>query len=30
LTDRPAHFTALGRRHWEARRSVSTLRPVER
>ena len=31
LTDRPAHFAALGRRsHWEARRSVSTLRPVER
>ncbi len=31
LTDRPTYFAALGRRnHWEARRSVSTLRPVER
>ncbi|HWE68245.1 MAG TPA: TauD/TfdA family dioxygenase [Acidimicrobiales bacterium] len=31
LTDRPAHFQARGRRqHWEARRSVSTLPPVER
>jgi len=31
LTDRPAHFAALGRRsHWEARRSVSTLPAVER
>ncbi len=30
LTDRPAHFAALGRSHWEARRSVSSLRPVER
>jgi len=31
LTDRPAYFAALGRRsHWEARRSVSTLPPVQR
>jgi Taurine catabolism dioxygenase TauD, TfdA family len=31
LTDRPAHFAALGRRtHWEAKRSVSTLPAVER
>ena len=31
LSDRPAHFAAQGRRsHWEARRSVSTLPPVER
>jgi Taurine catabolism dioxygenase TauD, TfdA family len=31
LTDRPAHFAALGRRsHWEARRSVSTLPAVQR
>jgi hypothetical protein len=31
LTDRPKHFAALGRRsHWEARRSVSKLPPVER
>ena len=25
LTERPAHFAALGRSHWEERRSVSTL-----
>jgi hypothetical protein len=30
LTDRPAHFAALGRTHWEAKRSVSTLPAVER
>ena len=31
LSDRPAHFAALGRRsHWEARRSVSRLPAVER
>jgi hypothetical protein len=30
LTDRPAHFQALGRKHWEAKRSVSTLAPVEK
>jgi hypothetical protein len=31
LTDRPAHFAALAHRsHWEAQRSVSTLRSVER
>jgi Taurine catabolism dioxygenase TauD, TfdA family len=31
LTDRPPYFAALGRRsHWEARRSVSAVRPVER
>ena len=30
LTDRPAHFAALGRTHWEARRSVSTVPAVER
>jgi hypothetical protein len=30
LTDRPAHFAALGRTHWEAKRSVSTLPSVER
>jgi Taurine catabolism dioxygenase TauD, TfdA family len=30
LTDRPGHFRALGRAHWEAKRSVSTLRAVER
>jgi hypothetical protein len=30
LTDRPAHFGALGRQHWESRRSISTLPAVER
>ena len=30
LTDRPAHFAALGRTHWEAKRSVSTLPAVDR
>jgi hypothetical protein len=31
LTERPVYFAALGRRsHWEARRSVSHLPPVER
>ncbi len=30
LTDRPTHFAALGRSHWEAKRSVSTLPAVER
>ncbi len=30
LTDRPKHFAALGRTHWEAKRSVSTLPAVER
>jgi hypothetical protein len=30
LTDRPGHFRALGRSHWESRRSVSTLPAVER
>jgi hypothetical protein len=30
LTDRPGHFRALGRTHWEAKRSVSALTPVER
>jgi len=30
LSDRPGHFKALGRSHWEAKRSVSTLPPVER
>ena len=31
LSDRPAHFAALGRRsHWEAQRSVSRLPAVER
>jgi Taurine catabolism dioxygenase TauD, TfdA family len=30
LTDRPGHFAALGRTHWEAKRSVSTLPAVER
>jgi Taurine catabolism dioxygenase TauD, TfdA family len=31
LTDRPAHFAALGHRsHWAARRSVSNLSAVER
>ncbi len=30
LTDRPGHFKALGRSHWEARRSVSSVPPVER
>ena len=28
LTDRPGHFKALGRSHWEARRSVSRVAPV--
>jgi len=30
LTDRPGHFRALGRSHWEAKRSVSHLPAVER
>jgi hypothetical protein len=30
LTDRPAHFQALGRSHWESRRSVSKVAAVER
>jgi len=30
LTDRPGHFRALGRSHWEARRSVSHLPAVEK
>jgi hypothetical protein len=30
LTDRPKYFAALGRTHWEAKRSVSTLPAVER
>ena len=30
LTDRPAYFQALGRSHWEAKRSVSRLPTVER
>ena len=30
LTDRPRHFRTMGRRHWEARRSVSALPAVER
>jgi Taurine catabolism dioxygenase TauD, TfdA family len=30
LTDRPAYFQALGRSHWEAKRSVSRLPAVER
>ncbi len=30
LTDRPKHFAALGRSHWEAKRSVSSLPAVER
>jgi hypothetical protein len=30
LTDRPAYFAALGRTHWEAKRSVSSLPAVER
>jgi hypothetical protein len=30
LTDRPAQFRALGRAHWEAKRSVSHLPAVER
>jgi hypothetical protein len=30
VDDRPGHFKALGRSHWEARRSVSTLAPVQR
>jgi hypothetical protein len=30
LTERPSYFAALGRRsHWEQRRSVSTLPPVD-
>ena len=30
LTERPSYFAALGRRsHWEERRSVSTLPPVD-
>jgi hypothetical protein len=30
LTDRPGHFRAQGRTHWEARRSVSSLPAVAR
>jgi hypothetical protein len=30
LNDRPSYFAALGRSHWEAKRSVSTLPAVER
>jgi|HubBroStandDraft_1064217.scaffolds.fasta_scaffold97081_1 hypothetical protein len=30
VDDRPGHFKALGRSHWEAKRSVSTLAPVQR
>jgi hypothetical protein len=30
LTDRPGHFRALGRSHWQANRSVSHLPAVER
>ena len=30
LTDRPPHFKALGRSHWEAKRSVSSLPAVDR
>ncbi len=30
LTDRPPYFAALGRSHWEAKRSVSSLPAVER
>ncbi len=30
LRDRPSHFAALGRTHWEAKRSVSRLPAVER
>jgi hypothetical protein len=30
LTDRPRHFRTMGRSHWQARRSVSTLAPVDR
>jgi hypothetical protein len=30
LTERPGHFRALGRSHWEARRSVSTVPAVAR
>jgi len=30
LTDRPAHFRSMGRKHWEAKRSVSHLPAVER
>ncbi len=30
LTDRPTHFAALGRSHWEAKRSVSHLPAVEK
>ena len=30
LEDRPSHFAALGRKHWEAKRSVSRLPAVER
>ncbi|HUC05516.1 MAG TPA: TauD/TfdA family dioxygenase, partial [Acidimicrobiales bacterium] len=30
LADRPAHFQALGRTHWEAKRSVSRLEAVGR
>jgi hypothetical protein len=30
LSDRPVHFRALGRTHWESKRSVSRLEPVAR
>jgi hypothetical protein len=30
LTDRPVHFRSMGRSHWEAKRSVSSLPAVER
>jgi hypothetical protein len=30
LTDRPAYFGALGRTHWEAKRSISHLAAVEK
>jgi hypothetical protein len=30
LTDRPGHFRALGRSHWEAKRSISRVPAVER
>ncbi len=30
LTERPAYFAALGRTHWESKRSVSTVAAVDR
>jgi hypothetical protein len=30
LTDRPRYFRTMGRSHWQARRSVSNLPPVEK